>query len=67
MAGWLVGDDIGEVADKGPSVLQRVFGEQEGWRVWQKSRGIDLEPVKARTSPKSIGCSKTFPGRSRIT
>lgn len=29
-------------------------------------RGIDLEPVKARSSSQSIGCCKKFPGRNKL-
>ncbi|CAN0453750.1 unnamed protein product, partial [Laminaria digitata] len=57
----------GEVASVGPADLRRVLGDEEGWRAWEKSKGVDRDPVKARSAPKSIGCSKTFPGRAKLT
>lgn len=57
----------GEVAAVGPVELQRLFGEVDGWRAWEKARGIDRDTVKARSAPKSIGCSKTFPGKNKIS
>lgn len=61
------GSLTGEVAAAGPAELQRVLGDVDGWRAWEKSRGIDKESVKARSAPKSIGCSKTFPGKTKLT
>ncbi|CAN0489987.1 unnamed protein product, partial [Ectocarpus sp. 8 AP-2014] len=49
------------------SVLQRVLGDEEGWRAWEKSNAICRDPVKARSAPKSVGCSKTFPGKTKLT
>ncbi|CAN0156114.1 unnamed protein product [Pylaiella littoralis] len=56
----------GEVAAVGAAELQRVLGDEEGWRAWEKSNGVDRDPVKARSAPKSIGCSKTFPGKAKL-
>lgn len=38
------------------------------YRSWlyELCRGIDFEPVKARQLPKSIGCSKNFPGKTAL-
>eukprot|EP00752_Nemacystus_decipiens_P013908 g12345.t1 len=57
----------GDVAAVGASELQRVLGDEEGWKAWEKSNGVDRDPVKARSAPKSIGCSKTFPGKAKLT
>lgn len=57
----------GEVAAVGATELQRVLGDEEGWKAWEKSNGVDRDPVKARSAPKSIGCSKTFPGKAKLT
>lgn len=56
----------GEVAAVGAAGLQRVLGDEDGWRAWQKANGIDKDPVTARSAPKSIGCSKTFPGKAKL-
>jgi nucleotidyltransferase/DNA polymerase involved in DNA repair len=32
--------------------------------IYEVCRGIDHEPVSARQLPKSIGCSKNFPGKT---
>ncbi|CAN0064976.1 unnamed protein product, partial [Ectocarpus sp. 13 AM-2016] len=57
----------GEVAAVGAAELQRVLGDEEGWRAWEKSNAICRDPVKARSAPKSVGCSKTFPGNAKLT
>ncbi|CAN0405367.1 unnamed protein product, partial [Ectocarpus fasciculatus] len=57
----------GEVAAVGAAELQRVLGDEEGWRAWEKSNAICRDPVKARSAPKSVGCSKTFPGKTKLT
>lgn len=46
--------------------MQRLFGEDEGRTLLEMARGIDREPVKPRTLPKSIGCGKTFTGHLQI-
>lgn len=61
------GSLAGEVAAVGPVELQRLLGDVEGWKAWEKSRGLDRDPVTARSAPKSIGCSKTFPGKAKLT
>ena len=37
-------------------------------RSWlhETSQGIDHEPVRIRTIPKSISCGKHFPGREKL-
>ncbi|CAM9153003.1 unnamed protein product [Choristocarpus tenellus] len=57
----------GEVSMISLSELQRKFGEQGGRQLWERSQGIDREPVKPGSAPKSIGSSKTFPGKSQIS
>ncbi|CAN0288206.1 unnamed protein product, partial [Hapterophycus canaliculatus] len=57
----------GEVAAVGVAELQRVLGDEEGWRAWEKANAVCRDPVKARSAPKSVGCSKTFPGKARLT
>ncbi|CAM9779927.1 unnamed protein product [Ectocarpus sp. 4 AP-2014] len=57
----------GEVAALGAADLQRALGDEEGWRAWEKSNAICRDPVKARSAPKSVGCSKTFPGKAKLT
>jgi nucleotidyltransferase/DNA polymerase involved in DNA repair len=39
---------------------------QAGWLA-RLARGLDDEAVKPRLLPKSVGCSKTFRGRSALT
>ena len=55
------------MAAVGAAGLQRALGDEEGWRAWEKANGVDRDPVKARSAPKSIGCSKTFPGKAKLT
>ena len=34
--------------------------------LFQISHGIDHEPVRPRQLPKSTGCGKNFPGKSKL-
>ena len=44
----------------------RSWHAQAGWLA-RLARGLDDEAVKPRLLPKSVGCSKTFRGRSALT
>ncbi|XP_032072701.1 DNA polymerase eta [Thamnophis elegans] len=57
---------MGELIQFSESQLQTHFGEKTGSWLYELCRGIDSEPVKARQLPKSIGCSKNFPGRTAL-
>nr|XP_018913087.1 PREDICTED: DNA polymerase eta-like [Bemisia tabaci] len=46
--------------------LQNRFDEKTGTWLYNIARGIDHEQVAARLIPKSIGCSKRFPGNSAL-
>ena len=34
--------------------------------LYQVSRGVDHEPVRPRQLPKSTGCGKNFPGKTKL-
>ncbi|XP_058019023.1 DNA polymerase eta isoform X2 [Ahaetulla prasina] len=57
---------MGELIQFSESQLQTHFGEKTGSWLYELCRGIDFEPVKARQLPKSIGCSKNFPGKTAL-
>ncbi|XP_020667470.3 DNA polymerase eta isoform X1 [Pogona vitticeps] len=46
--------------------LQTHFGDKTGSWLYDLCRGIEHEPVKPRQLPKSIGCSKNFPGKTAL-
>uniref|UniRef100_K7G1Q6 DNA polymerase eta n=1 Tax=Pelodiscus sinensis TaxID=13735 RepID=K7G1Q6_PELSI len=46
--------------------LQTHFGDKTGSWLYDMCRGIEQEPVKPRQLPKSIGCSKNFPGKAAL-
>ena len=49
-----------------PSLDPKSSTPQAGWLA-RLARGLDDEVVKPRLLPKSVGCSKTFRGRSALT
>uniref|UniRef100_A0A7N8XPE8 DNA polymerase eta n=1 Tax=Mastacembelus armatus TaxID=205130 RepID=A0A7N8XPE8_9TELE len=46
--------------------LEQHFGEKTGQWLYDLCRGIEFEAVKPRQLPKSIGCSKNFPGKTTL-
>ncbi|KAL4640785.1 DNA polymerase eta isoform X2 [Arapaima gigas] len=59
-------ENIGEVTQFTQAQLTQRFGDKTGQWLFDLCRGIDFEPVKPRQLPKSIGCSKNFPGRAAL-
>ncbi|XP_039594340.1 DNA polymerase eta [Polypterus senegalus] len=59
-------ENIGQLTEFPVSQLQSHFGEKTGQWLYELCRGIDFEPVKPRQLPKSIGCSKNFPGKTAL-
>lgn len=57
-------ENIGDLAQFGKIQLEQHFGEKTGSWLYDLCRGIEFEPVKPRQLPKSIGCSKNFPGKT---
>ncbi|KAM3930683.1 DNA polymerase eta [Leptodactylus fuscus] len=57
---------MGQLTQFSESVLQNHFGDKTGSWLYLLCRGIEDEPVKPRQLPKSIGCSKTFPGKTSL-
>lgn len=58
---------LGELHTKvGESPLCNAYGPKEGRRLFSLAKGLDDTPVEVRVLPKSLGCSKTFPGTSRL-
>lgn len=43
-----------------------MYGRKTGEWLYALCRGYDSEPVAARQLPKSIGCSKNFPGKDAL-
>nr|XP_061794436.1 DNA polymerase eta-like [Nerophis lumbriciformis] len=57
---------IGELTRFSQAQLWQHFGEKTGQWLYDLCRGIDFETVKPRQLPKSIGCSKNFPGKTSL-
>ncbi|XP_043367504.1 DNA polymerase eta isoform X4 [Dermochelys coriacea] len=58
---------MGQLTLFSESQLQTHFGDKTGSWLYDLCRGIEQEPVKPRQLPKSIGCSKNFPGKAALT
>ncbi|MCI4376754.1 hypothetical protein PGIGA_G00192100 [Pangasianodon gigas] len=58
--------NMGELTQFTQAQLEEHFGEKTGPWLYNLCRGIEFEPVKPRQLPKSIGCSKNFPGKSAL-
>ncbi|XP_062375845.1 DNA polymerase eta [Sardina pilchardus] len=58
--------NIGELAKFTRGQLAQHFGGKTGQWLYDLCRGIEFEPVKPRQLPKSIGCSKNFPGKTSL-
>ncbi|XP_037375681.1 DNA polymerase eta [Talpa occidentalis] len=58
---------MGELTQFTESQLQSHFGEKNGSWLYAMCRGIEHDPVKPRQLPKTIGCSKNFPGKTALT
>lgn len=57
---------MGELTQFTESQLQSHFGEKSGSWLYAMCRGIEHDPVKPRQIPKTIGCSKNFPGKTAL-
>ncbi|XP_077470309.1 DNA polymerase eta [Stigmatopora argus] len=57
---------VGELTRFTQSQLGQHFGEKTGQWLYDLCRGVDFESVKPRQLPKSIGCSKNFPGKTSL-
>ncbi|XP_006860560.1 PREDICTED: DNA polymerase eta isoform X2 [Chrysochloris asiatica] len=57
---------MGELTQFSESQLQSHFGEKNGSWLYAMCRGIEHDPVKPRQLPKTIGCSKNFPGKTAL-
>ncbi|XP_074093145.1 DNA polymerase eta isoform X2 [Macrotis lagotis] len=53
---------MGELTQFSELYLQSHFGEKNGSWLYAMCRGIEHDPVKPRQLPKTVGCSKNFPG-----
>uniref|UniRef100_A0A1A8JF52 DNA polymerase eta n=1 Tax=Nothobranchius kuhntae TaxID=321403 RepID=A0A1A8JF52_NOTKU len=59
-------ENMGDLTRFSRTELGQHFGEKTGQWLFDLCRGIEFEPVKPRQLPKSIGCSKNFPGRTSL-
>lgn len=59
-------ENMGELTQFSQAQLGQHFGEKTGQWLYDLCRGIDFEAVKPRQLPKSIGCSKNFPGKTSL-
>ncbi|XP_062042166.1 DNA polymerase eta isoform X2 [Lepus europaeus] len=57
---------MGELTQFTESQLQRHFGEKNGSWLYAMCRGIEHDPVRPRQIPKTVGCSKNFPGQTAL-
>ncbi|XP_074845844.1 DNA polymerase eta isoform X2 [Carettochelys insculpta] len=57
---------MGQLTPFSESQLQTHFGDKTGTWLYDMCRGIEQEPVKPRQLPKSLGCSKNFPGKAAL-
>ncbi|RXN15452.1 DNA polymerase eta [Labeo rohita] len=59
-------ENMGDLTQFSKVQLEQHFGEKTGPWLYDLCRGIEFEPVKPRQLPKSIGCSKNFPGKTSL-
>uniref|UniRef100_UPI003AAEE7A3 DNA polymerase eta isoform X3 n=1 Tax=Centroberyx gerrardi TaxID=166262 RepID=UPI003AAEE7A3 len=59
-------ENMGELTCFSQAQLGEHFGEKTGPWLYDMCRGIEFEAVKPRQLPKSIGCSKNFPGKTSL-
>ncbi|XP_061767757.1 DNA polymerase eta isoform X2 [Nerophis ophidion] len=59
-------ENMGELTRFSHAQLGKHFGEKTGQWLYDLCRGVDFEAVKPRQLPKSIGCSKNFPGKTSL-
>eukprot|EP00118_Oscarella_pearsei_P010775 m.68196 g.68196 ORF g.68196 m.68196 type:complete len:582 (+) comp35498_c0_seq4:2-1747(+) len=57
---------VGDLCQFERAKLQEKLGEKNGAWLYNICRGLDSEPVRPRLLPKSIGCSKNFPGSAKL-
>lgn len=60
-------ENMGELTQFSQAQLGQHFGDKTGQWLYDLCRGIDFEAVKPRQLPKSIGCSKNFPGKTSLS
>ncbi|MED6269055.1 hypothetical protein CHARACLAT_029091 [Characodon lateralis] len=58
--------NMGDLTQFSQAQLGQHFGEKTGQWLYDLCRGIEFEAVKPRQLPKSIGCSKNFPGKTSL-
>ncbi|XP_068597124.1 DNA polymerase eta [Brachionichthys hirsutus] len=59
-------ENMGDLTRFSQAQLGQHFGEKTGQWLHDLCRGIEFEAVKPRQLPKSIGCSKNFPGKTSL-
>ncbi|KAG7216276.1 hypothetical protein INR49_021680 [Caranx melampygus] len=59
-------ENMGDLTRFSQAQLEQHFGEKTGQWLYDLCRGIEFEAVKPRQLPKSIGCSKNFPGKTSL-
>ncbi|XP_007545335.1 DNA polymerase eta isoform X2 [Poecilia formosa] len=59
-------ENMGDLTRFSLAQLGQHFGEKTGQWLYDLCRGIEFEAVKPRQLPKSIGCSKNFPGKTSL-
>ncbi|KAF6716494.1 DNA polymerase eta [Oryzias melastigma] len=59
-------ENMGDLTRFSQPELVQHFGEKTGQWLYDLCRGIESEAVKPRQLPKSIGCSKNFPGKTSL-
>ncbi|KAM4729920.1 DNA polymerase eta isoform 2-T2 [Anableps anableps] len=59
-------ENMGDLIKFSQAQLGQHFGEKTGQWLYDLCRGIEFEAVKPRQLPKSIGCSKNFPGKTSL-
>lgn len=60
-------EHVGQLTQFSESLLQGHFGDKTGSWLYDLCRGIDHDQIKPRQLPKSIGCSKNFPGKTALS
>uniref|UniRef100_A0A8C5I6D4 DNA polymerase eta n=1 Tax=Gouania willdenowi TaxID=441366 RepID=A0A8C5I6D4_GOUWI len=59
-------ENMGDLTRFSQAQLELHFGDKTGRWLYDLCRGIEFEAVKPRQLPKSIGCSKNFPGKTSL-